>query len=62
MISNIPNPLNEDWKACAVPWKAVPIVAGSERRARSLISFTASPMEVPGLRLKDMVTAGSWPR
>ena len=54
-------PWREDWKAWAVPWKFVLIVAGSVLRARVVISLTASPIDTPGLRLKEMVTDGSWP-
>ena len=44
-----------------MPWKLVVTVAGSVSRATALDLVTASPSEVPGLRLKETVTAGSWP-
>src|SRR5579864_1011552 len=62
ITNSMPSPESDDWKACAVPWKEVLMVEGRVRRARSLISETASPMEVPGFKLKDMVTAGNSPR
>ena len=55
--------MTEAWKAWAVPWKLVVSVAGIRSSRSTLrISFTASPSATPGLRLKEMVTAGSWPR
>ncbi len=50
------------WKARAAPWKRASIEAGmpSARREASMAS-TASPSEVPGVRLNEMVTAGNWP-
>ena len=56
-----PRPRWDDWKACAVPCKLVVTSAGSVSRATLWTSLTASPSDVPGLRLKDSVTAGSWP-
>src|SRR5579871_1461839 len=53
----------EDWKAAAVPWKAVVKLMGrpSERSACSMAS-TAAPRETPGAVLKEMVVAGNWPK
>jgi hypothetical protein len=59
MSRSTPRPCSEDWKAWAVPWKLVLIVDGRVVRARPVMSLTASPMETPGLRLKEMVTEGS---
>ena len=55
----MPSPARDDWNACAFPWKAVVVVAGRACLARLLISFTASPIEVPGLKLNETVTAGT---
>ena len=58
----MPRPRVESWKAWAVPWKLVAIVAGSVSRASLSTCVTASLSETPGRRLKESVTAGSWPR
>src|ERR1700739_5120726 len=62
IASSKPSPESDDWKACALPWNVVVVVGGRACLARSLISATASPIEVPGLRLKEIVTAGNCPR
>jgi hypothetical protein len=49
------------WKACAVPAKLVLIVEGNTSRAADWTRSTAVPMEVPGSRLNERVTDGSWP-
>jgi hypothetical protein len=56
-----PSPLREDWKAWAAPWKFVTTVVGKLSRACRVISATAGPRATPGLRLKEIVTAGIWP-
>src|SRR5207248_10359033 len=61
MSSSSPRPCSDDWNACAVPWNDVETVDGSVAFAAWLISFTAAPSEVPGLRLNDSVTEGDWP-
>ncbi len=61
MSSSSPRPCSDDWKAWAVPWKEVVTVAGSVVLAAWLTSLTASPRDVPGLRLNDKVTDGAWP-
>src|SRR5580698_9316230 len=59
----MPRLLVELWKACAVPWKEPCSPCGKARsRCTLLIDATASLSAVPGFRLKDTVTAGSWPR
>src|SRR2546422_4646420 len=50
------------WKACAVPWNLVVTLGGRMPAPASFTSLTASPSETPGLRLNEIVTAGSWPR
>ena len=42
--------------------EVVVVVGGRACLARSLISFTASPIEVPDFRLKEIVTEGSCPK
>src|SRR5258706_14831109 len=59
--SSAPSPFDDDWKACAAPWKLVVIDAGSTWRASRCTASTASLRATPGLRLKEIVTAGSWP-
>src|SRR5436305_6813560 len=59
--SKRPSPCSEDWNACAVPWNDVETFDGSVDFAASLISLTAAPSEVPGLRLNESVTDGAWP-
>ena len=62
MTSSRPRPCIEAWNACAVPWKLVVIVAGSQvSRRRVSTPSTASPSGTPGLRLNEIVTDGSWP-
>ena len=53
-------PCIESWNAWAVPWKLVLMVAGRSA-VRVLTWLTASPSDTPGLRLKEIVTDGSWP-
>src|SRR3989442_15221692 len=57
-----PRPAVASWNACAVPWNFVVTPSGSIPCATSFTSFTAWPRETPGLRLKEIVTAGSGPR
>src|SRR5690242_12420352 len=49
------------WNACAVPAKFVEIVDGRTWLASFCTAATASPMETLGRRLKEIVTAGTWP-
>src|SRR3989304_6898139 len=62
ITSRIPIPWSDAWKAWAVPWKLVVMEAGSVTRATLSTAATACPREIPGWRLKEMVTEGSWPR
>ena len=56
-------PCSDDWNAAATPWKLVRTVAG-QGVARDLLARgpPPRPSETPGCRLKEMVTAGNWPR
>src|SRR4030042_4053042 len=51
----------DDWKAWAVPWKAVAMWAGRTSPAAACTCDTASPRAVPGRRLKESVTEGICP-
>src|SRR4030066_2372822 len=62
ITGRIPIPWSDAWKAWAVPWKLVVIDAGSVARATLSTAATACPKEMPGWRLKERVTEGSWPR
>ena len=54
--------LSELWKACALPWKLVAIESACRGRAAAWrIAVTASPIALPGARLKLSVTDGNWP-
>ena len=60
--SSRPRPWVEFWKAWAVPWKLVSTLAGMPiSRSTRLMSAAAWLRVRPGGRLKEMVTAGSWP-
>ena len=59
--SSRPRPCSDDWNACAVPWNDVVTLEGSVPLAVFSIASTASPSEVPGFRLNESVTEGSWP-
>ena len=53
---------SEDWKAAAVPWKAVVKLIGRPRSCSTFsMALTASPSETPGAVLNEMVVAGSCP-
>src|SRR5512143_3665917 len=58
----IPRPFKEVWNAWAVPWKLVVMEAGRVARATLSTADTASPSAMPGRRLNERVTEGSWPR
>src|SRR5215510_9145663 len=59
----MPMPCTESWNDCAVPWNEVEIVSGSLRLATVFSTpLTASLSDMPGARLNDTVTAGTWPR
>src|SRR5712692_4718733 len=60
--SSHPRPRNDDSNAWAVPWKLVVTVGGRAARDSRSTAATASPSDVPGFRLNEIVTAGSWPR
>src|SRR3972149_1308902 len=62
ITSRIPIPWSDAWKAWAVPWKLVVMEAGGGTRATLSPAAPAGPREIPGWRLKEMVTEGSWPR
>ncbi len=47
--------------ACAVPAKRAATVGGSSAPASLSTAATACPSEVPGARLNEIVTDGSWP-
>ncbi len=49
------------WNAAAVPWNEPTTVSGMPRSSLAFsISWVASPSEVPGVTLNEMVAAGSW--
>ena len=53
---------SESWKACALPWKVVVMVAGRlSSVAARLMASVAWPSAVPCARLKLMVMAGNRP-
>src|SRR5690349_11883938 len=59
----MPMPCTESWNDCAVPWNDVVIVSGILRFATApLTPATASESDMPGARLNDTVTAGTWPK
>ena len=63
MINNTPRPWSDDWNTCADPWKLACSVAGACWSVIILWTCsTAVPSATLGARLKEMVTAGSWPR
>src|SRR6187402_1479219 len=56
-------PRTESWNDCAVPWNEVVIVSGSLRLRTALLTpSTALLSDMPGARLNETVTAGTWPR
>ena len=60
--SSMPMPAKERWNSWAVPWKLAEMPVGSGSWLVSLaMASIAWPMEIPGLRLKEMVTEGNWP-
>ena len=53
---------SDAWKACAVPWKFARRLAGTPRSPSTLwIAVTASPSDLPGARLNEIVIAGNCP-
>src|SRR5258705_13482111 len=62
-MSNMEGLWNDSGNSFTVPWKFALIVAGIRNsRIPSLTPFAASPSEKPGRKLKEIVTAGSWPK
>ena len=50
------------WKAWALPWKLVCSESGLPQLFSTCwMALTASPIEVPGARLNEIVTDGNWP-
>ena len=61
MMSSTHRLPSELWKALAAPWNCVLMVSGSCCVASACTWSTTSPSAAPGLRLKEMVAAGSCP-